>query len=197
MDGSSRYFPVHRLVLYTFGYISGCEKLQCNHIDTIKTNNHITNLEWCTCKENIQHAVSNGIFGSLAANRKKLIVSDQQVHMVCKCWEEGKSIKEINKLTGVSESNVYNIVCGASRKNISSKYNLQKRLSHQFDIEQMNLICLYFQINKNRIKEIRPKELIIEAIHSIGVEVNSKTYASAYHLYHRDTYKDITDKYEY
>lgn len=54
-------YSVHRLVMENFCPIEGMEKLQINHIDGDKTNNCLDNLEWVTCKENIQHAIENDL----------------------------------------------------------------------------------------------------------------------------------------
>ncbi len=54
-----RYF-IHRLIALTF--IPNLEeKLVVNHIDGNKKNNDISNLEWCTHKENTQHAIRLGL----------------------------------------------------------------------------------------------------------------------------------------
>lgn len=195
IDGSGRYFPVHRLVLYTFNYITGCENLQCNHKDTVKTNNTLTNLEWCTCKENIQHAVSHGVFGALAKNNKNCIVSDEQVHDVCKYWIEGLTIESISLKTDVSKSNISNIINGSSRRDISSQYILEKRTIRRLSEKELNNLCQWFQNNKKGKETV--KDYIIRSLYELDIEYNSKTYACAYHVYNRDTYSNITDKYNY
>ena len=55
-----KLFKGHRLVAETF-IPSGDTKLQLNHKDGNKHNNVVTNLEWCTAQENIQHSWDMGI----------------------------------------------------------------------------------------------------------------------------------------
>ena len=54
---------VHRLVAFAFvpGFAAG---LEVNHLDGDKTNNHASNLAWCTHFENMRHANESGLFDS-------------------------------------------------------------------------------------------------------------------------------------
>lgn len=58
--GKVKFYSVHRLVAEAFLKDFSDDK-QVNHIDCDKTNNHLTNLEMCTAKENMDHAVRNGL----------------------------------------------------------------------------------------------------------------------------------------
>lgn len=60
--GKTRHrYSVHRLMMENFYPREDMKDLQVNHIDGNKQNNCISNLEWCTCKENIHHAMKNGL----------------------------------------------------------------------------------------------------------------------------------------
>jgi len=59
-NGSVKSFFVHRLVGMTF--IDNPDNKPCiNHIDGVKSNNHVSNLEWCTVAENNEHAFAIGL----------------------------------------------------------------------------------------------------------------------------------------
>lgn len=68
---STKKYFVHRLVAVAF--IPNEDNKPCiNHIDNDGTNNHPSNLEWCTHSENILHAQKQGrLFQAQSAGGKK------------------------------------------------------------------------------------------------------------------------------
>tara|TARA_R110000737_G_C14376353_1_gene449735 strand:+ start:168 stop:692 length:525 start_codon:yes stop_codon:yes gene_type:complete len=59
-NGKCKTCKVHRLVSETF--IPNIEgKKEVNHLDGNKANNILSNLEWCTPSENVQHAYDTGL----------------------------------------------------------------------------------------------------------------------------------------
>ena len=75
---------VHRIIASVF--IPNSDNLeQVNHIDGCKTNNNVSNLEWCTRSENIKHAYMLGL-------AKKVYGEEHPLHALTK--EKVKYIKE-------------------------------------------------------------------------------------------------------
>lgn len=99
---------VHRLVAQTF--IPNPEhKPEVNHIDGNKQNNCVTNLEWCTPSENVQHSYTKlhrkpprGMAGKTGAQNKKSktvlqIKNGKTINVFC-------GVREASRITGVYQS---------------------------------------------------------------------------------------------
>jgi hypothetical protein len=98
-----RTFKVHRLVAETFlGYYAVPNKhLQVNHIDGIKTNNDVNNLEFVTRSENAKHAyrlglqckkgINNGRSSLDELDVKTIRSSDKTVAQLAEHYEVSKS----------------------------------------------------------------------------------------------------------
>ncbi len=56
-----RDYQVHQLVCMAFWGLPPEGKTFVNHMDTVKINNHYTNLEWASHSENIKHAWDNNL----------------------------------------------------------------------------------------------------------------------------------------
>lgn len=116
-EGKRETFRVHRLVAQTF--IPNPDNLEIvNHIDSNKTNNNISNLEWCSEMDNRLHA--RKIFNDTAygeeCNLSKL--TETQVKEIRTNGKMGMTNEQIGKLYNVSHETIRNVLNGNSWKHI-------------------------------------------------------------------------------
>lgn len=74
---------VHRLVAQAF--IENPEsKPEVNHVDGRKENNHVSNLEWSTRQENMNHARKTGLLDDNGENSKNAKLTNDQAEQIRK-----------------------------------------------------------------------------------------------------------------
>ena len=78
-DNKRHAYSIHRLMLENFSPRNDMDTLQVNHIDGNKLNNHINNLEWATCSENVKHAFNIGLKTQRGENNNSSKLTETQV----------------------------------------------------------------------------------------------------------------------
>lgn len=97
---------VHRLVASAF--IREPNVGECvNHKNSIRTDNRVENLEWCTPKENIRHSINNGRFFRGRRNKK---LAQEDVQLIRK--QKGLSSSQLALNFGVSAGHINKIRAG-------------------------------------------------------------------------------------
>lgn len=118
-DNTQKSYYIH--VLVAVMYLEDRRgELFVNHIDGDKVNCDVSNLEWISHRENMQHAMLTGLL-----NRKPLFEKD--VIKICEMRQSGKSAKEISEELDILLKTVEGITNGYNWKDISSRYKFPER----------------------------------------------------------------------
>ena len=111
--GEDICFRVHRLVAEAF-----CENPQLkpivNHLDGRKTNNHYTNLEWCTHQENTIHAREIGLIKPTARPTFRKLSEDQvsEIRSSHKPFDRIFGSRALGRKYGVTHNTIQDVLLG-------------------------------------------------------------------------------------
>ena len=96
-NGKSKDLTMHRIIAQAF--IPNPKNYRnINHINGIKTDNRIENLEWCTSSQNIQHAVKTRLVKTKLTDKEAIEIHDSNL-----------STRKLAKKYGVSNSITWRI----------------------------------------------------------------------------------------
>ena len=113
-DGKLKKCYLHRIVAYHF--LDNPDNLpEVNHIDGDKTNNHVSNLEWCTRKGNAQHALKSGLlsektFLPKGESNKNSKLNEDDVLDIRWLYSEGVSMARLAKEWCLDASTIHHVV---------------------------------------------------------------------------------------
>jgi len=120
-DGHNTSFLVHRLVCLSF-LPNPLWKEQVNHINWIKNDNKLNNLEWCTPKENKIHSYK--VLGYKHSKKQKEVgaingmVMAKKIYQYSLSWtfiKQWLSIKSASRALSINAANIWTC-CQSIRK---------------------------------------------------------------------------------
>lgn len=99
-EGKLNTRKVHRLVLSSFVHKEGKE---VNHLDGVKDNNKLSNLEWVSRSENVKHAFKTGLATPLRGSKNPTSKIDEHQALTIKNYlKDGMGPTEISRIMKIS-----------------------------------------------------------------------------------------------
>lgn len=124
----SKRFSVHRLVLMTFCPNSN-KKLVGNHLNGIRYDNRLVNLEWCTPSENVLHSYKSGRkIGKRGESSHLSRLTTEIVLKIIETYKSGLySQQEVADMFGIKQPTVQNICSGKRWGHLNAISTVQMR----------------------------------------------------------------------
>ncbi len=180
-----KIYHVHRLVALAF--IPNPENKRCvNHIDGIKNNNHVSNLEWVTHKENVNHAIETGLFDTRKRNIESIrLLTMEQAKEIRELYDNREntniSQRDLAEMYSVSGSTIKNILHNKTYRDDTLEVTItdpkDKRLLTLEEVREIRKLYANRKVEKITQKELAKKYSVSQKV--IYCVVNNQTYREA------------------
>ena len=90
------------------------DDLEINHINGVKHDNRIANLELTTRSGNMQHAYDTGLRSNTGDNSPRAILNSTQVAEIIRRWMAGERKVDLAREFGVNRGTVWHIANGST-----------------------------------------------------------------------------------
>lgn len=176
----------HRLIWMIYNNTTIPNNMQINHINGIKCDNNISNLELVTNSQNTKHAYDVGLAKITNETKKKISIkvsgerntnaklTNVQVANLRVNFAKGIiSIQEIQSQFDLSRRSVENMLLGRSYKDVPNsiktinKYKLNKQIADEIRklyeerVPSQNDLAKKFNVSRSTIKDVLNKKIYI------------------------------------
>jgi plasmid maintenance system antidote protein VapI len=112
LDGKPKYFSVHVLVATAF-IPNPDNKPEVNHRIGWKLNCHVSNLEWATHEENMEHAVKTGLqVAQKGTENSQAKIKDEEIIIYIRNNPDGLTGRQLAEMFGMAENTISDIQTG-------------------------------------------------------------------------------------
>lgn len=206
--GKTKMCKVHRLVCKAFNPVPNMDNLQVNHINGIKTCNHINNLEWTTAYENIHHAIDTGLRSAYGENVHTAVLTNDVVENIARLLEQNVPYKDIINTLNLPDDRltlrqIKRIRSKETWAKITEPFDFSDynpRENYQiFSTEEIHMICRCFEMyTKNVSTEFVMTFLNKQDLfNSLSYDEKKKYYGAITKLREKSRFKDICSQYNF
>lgn len=119
-DGKYHTIKVHRIIATTF-IPNPDNKPEVNHINSIRSDNRLINLEWVTHSENVKHSFTNKRQNNIGQNNPCATLTDADVLQIRSVYKYGRKSKHEGGYTKRQIAEAYNTTIPVIKRIIQGK----------------------------------------------------------------------------